>query len=88
MRVGGVQVVERAEGNKVVWGVTVYRPIARGQDFDSFSVWNLIHRSEGGGYKGMANPWWRKAALIRSLLFESKHAPHDPITQDRDVKVD
>ena len=24
----------------------------------------------------------------RMLLFESKHAPYDPVTQDRDVEVD
>ncbi len=34
----------------------------------------------------------RKVVLVPfmrcALVFESKHAPHDPITQDRDVKVD
>ena len=48
--------------------------VVGGQDFDSFSVWILIHRSEGGGYQGMANPgntWRKKAAPIGELLFEA-----------------
>jgi hypothetical protein len=38
--------------------------------------------AEGGGYQGMANP---DQSLVEK---ESKHAPHNPITQDRNIEVD
>jgi hypothetical protein len=45
--------------------------------------------ASGHSQKGrpLANPSWKKPALIWALLFESKQAPKNPITQDRNIEV-